>query len=48
MSRELRRTFSQEFQATNRRSLLSWKATCRIIREYELTASAFDKWVKAI
>lgn len=43
MSKRTRRTFSQEFIVN---LYLDGKPRVEIIREYELTASAFDKWVK--
>jgi transposase len=47
MSKRTRRTFFTRIQATNRVNLyLAGKPRVEIIREYELTASAFDKWVK--
>ncbi len=48
MSKRTRKNLFFTSNSSNNKSsiLLSWKATCRIIREYELTASAFDKWVQ--
>ncbi|WP_316486238.1 transposase, partial [Enterococcus faecium] len=39
-----RRTFSQEFKQQIVNLYLAGKPRVEIIREYELTASAFDKW----
>ncbi len=41
-----RRTFSPEFKSQMVRLYESGKPRADIIREYDLTASAFDKWVK--
>ncbi|MGJ0748934.1 transposase, partial [Enterococcus durans] len=46
MSKRIRRTFSQEFKQQIVNLYLAGKPHVEIIREYELTASAFDKWVK--
>ena len=46
MSKRTRRTFSQEFKQQIVNLFLAGKPHVEIIREYELTASAFDKWVK--
>ncbi|HAQ6490428.1 TPA: transposase, partial [Enterococcus faecium] len=46
MSKRTRRTFSQEFKLQIVNLYLAGKPRVEIIREYELTASAFDKWVK--
>lgn len=46
MSKRTRRTFSQEFKQQIVNLYLAGKPCVEIIREYELTASAFDKWVK--
>lgn len=46
MSKRTRRTFSQEFKQQIVNLYLAGKPRVEIIREYELTASAFDKWVK--
>ncbi|EOL05652.1 transposase [Enterococcus faecium EnGen0159] len=46
MSKRTRRTFSQEFKQQIVNLYLGGKPRVEIIREYELTASAFDKWVK--
>lgn len=41
-----RRTYTPEFKSQMVRLFESGKARADIIREYDLTASAFDKWVK--
>ena len=41
-----RRTFTTEFKSQLVRLYESGKPRADIIREYDLTASAFDKWVK--
>ena len=41
-----RRTFTPEFKSQVVRLYESGKPRADIIREYDLTASAFDKWVK--
>ena len=46
MSRRQRRTYSKEFKQHVVDLYLAGKPRVEIIREYELTASAFDKWVK--
>lgn len=46
MSKRTRRTFSQEFKQQIVNLYLAGKPRVEIIREYELTASAFGKWVK--
>lgn len=46
MSRRQRRTYSKEFKQQIVDLYLTGKPRAEIIREYELTASAFDKWVK--
>lgn len=46
MSKRTRRTFLQEFKQQIVNLYLAGKPRVEIIREYELTASAFDKWVK--
>ena len=43
MSKRTRRTFSQEFKQQIVNLYLAGKPRVEIIREYELTASAFDK-----
>ena len=40
------RTFSQEFKQQFVNLYLAGKPRVEIIETYELTASAFDKWVK--
>ncbi len=46
MSRRQRRTYSKEFKQQVVNLYLAGKSRSEIIREYELTGSAFDKWVK--
>ena len=46
MSRRQRRTYSKEFKQQVVDLYLAGKPRVEIIRDYELTASAFDKWVK--
>lgn len=46
MSRRQRRTYSKEFKQQIVDLYLAGKPRAEIIREYELTASTFDKWVK--
>ena len=46
MSRRQRRTYSKEFKQQVVNLYLAGKPRAEIIRDYELTASAFDKWVK--
>ena len=41
-----RRTFTPEFKSQLVRLYENGKPRADIIREYDLTASAFDKWVK--
>ena len=41
-----RRTFTPEFKSQLVRLFENGKPRTGIIREYDLTASAFDKWVK--
>ena len=41
-----RRTYTQEFKSQMVQLFESGKPRMDIIREYDLTASAFDKWVK--
>lgn len=41
-----RRTFTPEFKSQMVRLYESGKPRADIVREYDLTASAFDKWVK--
>ena len=42
----VRRTFTPEFKSQLVKLYESGKPRADIIREYDLTASAFDKWVK--
>jgi len=44
--KRVRRTFTPEFKSQIVQLYESGKARADIIREYDLTASAFDKWVK--
>lgn len=44
--KRVRRTFTPEFKSQIVRLYESEKQRVDIIREYDLTASAFDKWVK--
>ncbi|MCZ1353095.1 transposase, partial [Enterococcus faecium] len=44
MSKSTRRTLSQEFMQQIVKLYLAGKPRVEIIREYELTASAFDTW----
>lgn len=44
--KRVRRTFTPEFKSQIVRLYESGKPRVDIIREYDLTASAFDKWVK--
>ncbi|KAB2120466.1 transposase [Enterococcus faecium] len=46
MSRRQRRTYSKEFKQQVVDLYLAGKPRAEIIRDYELTTSAFDKWVK--
>lgn len=46
MSRRQRRTYSKEFKQQVVDLYLAGKPRAEIIRDYELTASAFDKWMK--
>lgn len=41
-----RRTYTKEFKSQIVKLYENGKSRSDIIREYELTASAFDKWVK--
>lgn len=45
MTRRPRRTFTKEFKEQIVQLHLSGKPRSEIVREYELTPSAFDKWV---
>lgn len=44
--KRVRRTFTPEFKSQLVKLYESGKPRADIIREYDLTASAFDKWVK--
>ena len=46
MSRRQRRTYSKEFKQQIVDLYLAGKPRAEIIREYELTPSSFDKWMK--
>lgn len=46
MTKRERRTFTQEFKEQIVQLHLSGKPRSEIIKEYELTPSAFDKWVR--
>ena len=46
MTRRERRKFSDEFKQQMVDLFLNGKPRSEIIREYDLTASAFNKWVK--
>ncbi|HAQ0009358.1 transposase, partial [Enterococcus faecium] len=46
MSRRQRRTYSKEFKQQIVNLYLAGKPRAEIIREYELTPSSFDKWMK--
>jgi transposase len=46
MSRRQRRTYSTEFKQQIVDLYNAGKPRMEIIREYELTASAFDKWIQ--
>lgn len=46
MSRRLRRTFTKEFKSQIVQLYMSGKPRSEIIKEYELTPSSFDKWVR--
>lgn len=46
MSRRQRKTYSKEFKQQVVDLYLAGKPRAEIIRDYELTTSAFDKWVK--
>lgn len=43
-----KRTYSEEFKKQLVRLFNNGKPRAEIIREYDLTSSAFDKWVKRI
>ncbi|HAQ3764136.1 TPA: transposase, partial [Enterococcus faecium] len=46
MSKRQRRTYSKEFKQQIVDLYLAGKPRAEIIREYELTPSSFDKWMK--
>lgn len=46
MTKRKRRTFTKEFKEQVVLLYTSWKPRSEIIKEYELTSSAFDKWVR--
>lgn len=46
MSKRNRRSFTDEFKNQMVQLYLNGKPRAEIIREYDLSASAFDKWVK--
>ncbi len=46
--RRERRTFSEEFKKQMVQLLNSGKPRAEILREYDLSASAFDRWVSRI
>ncbi len=46
--RRTRRTYTEEFKKQLVQLLNNGKPRAEILREYELTASSFDKWVKRI
>lgn len=46
MSRRQRRTYSREFKQQVVDLYFAGKPRAEIIRDYKLTASAFDKWMK--
>jgi len=46
MAKRERRTFAKEFKEQIVQLHLSGKPRSEIIKEYELTPSAFDKWVR--
>ncbi|EJY22945.1 transposase [Enterococcus faecium C497] len=46
MPRRQRRTYSKEFKQQIVDLYLAGKPCAEIIREYELTPSSFDKWMK--
>lgn len=46
MTRRPRRTYTQEFKQQIVDLATAGKPRAEIIREYELTASAFDKWMR--
>lgn len=46
MAKRERRTFTQEFKLQLVKLYENGKPRSEIIREYDLTPSAFDKWIK--
>lgn len=46
MTKRERRTFTDEFKNQMVQLYLNGKRKCDIVREYDLTASALDKWIK--
>lgn len=46
MTRRERREYTDEFKNQMVRLYLNGKSRSEIIKEYELTATAFDRWVK--
>ncbi|NLP43918.1 MAG: transposase, partial [Peptococcaceae bacterium] len=46
MAKRNRRSFTDEFKNQMVQLYLNGKPRAEIIREYDLSASAFDKWVK--
>jgi transposase len=46
MTKRKRRVFTAEFKEQMVMLYLNGKSRTEIIKEYDLTASAFDKWVK--
>lgn len=46
MTKRKRRTFSKTFKEQVAQLYLSGKPRAEVIKEYDLTASAFDKWVR--
>ena len=46
MEKRARRSFSKEFKELVVKLYLAGKPRNEIIKEYELTSSAFDKWVR--
>ena len=46
MTRRKRRTFTKEFKEQVVKLHLAGKSRSEIVKEYDLTPSAFDKWVR--
>ena len=46
MTRRKRRTFTNEFKEKVVKLHLAGKSRSEIVKEYDLTPSAFDKWVR--